>query len=70
MVVDTVVLRIHLPLVGVGLALHELLPPLATPAGEEADTGAGFGLIVDHKVGVVTVLTITLTIDKGGQAET
>ena len=34
-----VVLFVHFPLLGVGLALHELLAALAAPAGQEADTG-------------------------------
>ena len=53
---DAVVLRVHLPLLRVGLAAHRLLAALAAPAGEEADARARRGLVVDDEVGVVAVL--------------
>ena len=64
-----VVLRVHLPLPRVRLALEELLATLAAPAGQEADTRARRGLEVDDEVRVVAELAGAGLGDEGGQPE-
>lgn len=66
---DAVVLLVHLPLFRIGLALEELLPALAAPAGQEADAGAGLGLVVDHEVGIVAELAAAVLAHEGGQLQ-
>ena len=67
--VVTVVLFIHLPLVRVRFALHELLATLAAPAGEETNAGAGFHLIVDNEILVVAETTRAIGVRKCRQLE-
>ena len=64
-----VVVRVHLPLLRVRLALQELVAVLAAPAGEEADARARLGLVVDDEVGVVAELARAVGVDEGRELE-
>ncbi len=66
---DAVVLRVHLPLVGVGLAAHRLLATLAAPPGQEAHARARCGFVVDDEVGVVAELARSVGLDESGELQ-
>ncbi len=65
-----VVLLVHLPLPGIGFALHVFLTTLATPAGQEADAGTGRCFVIDYKIRVVAELAAAICIGKSRQLET
>ncbi len=54
---NTVVLLVHFPLIRVGFTLHELFTVLASPAGQKTNTGTGGGLVIDHKIRVISELS-------------
>ena len=65
---EAAVLRVHLPLLRIRLAAQRLLAILAAPAGEEADAGAGRGLVVDDEIRIVAVLARAVGIDECREA--